>query len=108
MSILFCVLLGFFLATENFALYAADSELHPLNSESRTPNSQLLTPNSELRTPNSELLIPPLGLPPPVPIPATNLLTPEKIALGRRLFFDRRLSPNDTMSCAMCHIPAQG
>ena len=37
--------------------------------------------------------------------PATNPLTPEKIELGRRLFFDRRLSPNDTLSCAMCHIP---
>jgi len=30
--------------------------------------------------------------------------TPEKIALGRRLFFDRRLSFNNTLSCAMCHI----
>ena len=49
----------------------------------------------------------PLGLP-AIPIPETNPLTLEKIALGRRLFFDRRLSPNDTMSCAMCHIPTQG
>ncbi len=31
-----------------------------------------------------------------------------EIALGRRLFFDRRLSRNQTMSCAMCHIPEQG
>ncbi len=51
---------------------------------------------------------PPLGLPTTLPIPQNNPLTPEKIDLGRRLFFDRRLSPNDTMSCAMCHIPAQG
>ena len=50
----------------------------------------------------------PLGLPTDLPIPQNNPLTPEKIDLGRRLFFDRRLSPNDTMSCAMCHIPAQG
>ena len=50
---------------------------------------------------------PPLGLP-PVPVPEANPLTPEKIALGRKLFFDRRLSPNDTMSCAMCHVPTQG
>jgi cytochrome c peroxidase len=28
--------------------------------------------------------------------------------IGRRLFFDRRLSPNETMSCAMCHVPEQG
>lgn len=50
----------------------------------------------------------PLGLPTPLPVPDTNPLTPEKIDLGRRLFFDRRLSPNDTISCAMCHVPAQG
>lgn len=29
-------------------------------------------------------------------------------ALGRALFFDRRLSFNGTMSCAMCHVPEQG
>jgi len=50
---------------------------------------------------------PPLGLP-PVPIPDDNLPTADRIALGRKLFFDRRLSHNDTMSCAMCHIPEQG
>jgi len=63
---------------------------------------------SELRTPNSELSSPPLGLPSPIPVPETNPLTPEKVNLGRRLFFDHRLSPNDTMSCAMCHVPTQG
>ena len=34
--------------------------------------------------------------------------TPAQIALGERLFFDRRLSLNRTLSCAMCHVPAQG
>ena len=52
-------------------------------------------------------LDPPLGLP-PVPVPADNPLTRAKIALGRKLFFDRRLSINDTLSCAACHIPEQG
>ncbi len=50
---------------------------------------------------------PPLGLP-PVPVPAHSPPTPERIALGRKLFFDRRLSHNNTMSCAMCHVPEQG
>jgi cytochrome c peroxidase len=50
---------------------------------------------------------PPLGLP-PVPVPNTNPLTREKIELGRKLFYDRRLSLNDTFSCAMCHVPEQG
>lgn len=48
----------------------------------------------------------PLGLP-AVPVPRDNLLTREKIDLGRKLFYDRRLSPNSTMSCAMCHVPEQ-
>jgi len=47
---------------------------------------------------------PPLGLP---PLPAA-LPTPAGIKLGRRLFFDRRLSFNGTISCAMCHVPEQG
>jgi cytochrome c peroxidase len=48
-----------------------------------------------------------LGLP-PLPVPADNPLTREKVALGRKLFYDRRLSLNGTVSCAMCHIPEQG
>jgi cytochrome c peroxidase len=50
---------------------------------------------------------PPLGLP-PVPVPADAPVTEAKVAIGRRLFFDRRLSLNGTFSCAMCHIPEQG
>jgi cytochrome c peroxidase len=50
---------------------------------------------------------PPLGLP-PIPVTEDNPPTREKIALGRKLFFDRRLSFNNTMSCGMCHIPEQG
>lgn len=50
---------------------------------------------------------PPLGLP-KIPVPVNNPLTVEKIDLGRKLFFDRRLSLNDTFSCAMCHVPEQG
>jgi cytochrome c peroxidase len=37
--------------------------------------------------------------------PADNLQTPEKIALGERLFFDGRLSVNGTVACASCHDP---
>lgn len=50
---------------------------------------------------------PPLGLP-KVSEPIDNPITKEKITLGRKLFFDRRLSLNDTFSCAMCHVPEQG
>jgi len=48
-----------------------------------------------------------LGLPAPE-VPADNALSAAKIELGRMLFFDRRLSSNDTFSCAICHIPEQG
>lgn len=50
---------------------------------------------------------PPLGLP-AIPQPENNPVTKIKAELGRKLFFDRRLSLNDTFSCAMCHIPEQG
>ena len=50
---------------------------------------------------------PSLGLP-VVPVPNNNPVTTAKIDLGRKLFFDRRLSLNNTISCAMCHVPQQG
>ncbi len=48
-----------------------------------------------------------LGLP-PQPAPGSKAQTPARIALGQKLFFDRRLSVNGTQSCAMCHVPEQG
>ncbi len=45
---------------------------------------------------------PPLGLP-PVPIPADNLQTPEKIALGDKLFNDKRFSATREVACEHCH-----
>ena len=42
------------------------------------------------------------------PVPKNNPQTPEKIELGKMLFFDRRLSGDGTMSCATCHIPDLG
>jgi cytochrome c peroxidase len=44
----------------------------------------------------------------PVPAPEQNPQTPAKIELGKKLFFDRRLSGDGTMSCAACHNPEQG
>ncbi|MCH9696500.1 MAG: c-type cytochrome [Gammaproteobacteria bacterium] len=41
----------------------------------------------------------------PVIAPADNPSTTEKIALGKRLFFDKRLSANAKVSCASCHQP---
>ncbi|MFT4585047.1 MAG: cytochrome c peroxidase [Gammaproteobacteria bacterium] len=49
----------------------------------------------------------PLGLP-ALELPKDNPLSTEKVSLGRKIFFDRRLSLNQTLSCAMCHVPEQG
>lgn len=43
-----------------------------------------------------------------VPIPEQNPQTPAKIELGKKLFFDRRLSGDGTMNCGTCHDPQQG
>ena len=49
----------------------------------------------------------PLGLDLFRPTPADNPLTPAKIALGRRLFQDRRLSRDGTIACKSCHDPSR-
>ena len=48
-----------------------------------------------------------LGLP-PLPAQTASRNEPARIELGRKLFLDRRLSFNGSMSCAMCHVPEQG
>ena len=48
----------------------------------------------------------PTGFPKPY-VPAANPLTQEKVELGRHLFYDVRLSGNQTQSCASCHEQAR-
>ncbi len=43
-----------------------------------------------------------------VPHPKTNPATPEKVVLGKTLFFDPRLSRSSSVSCATCHNPSLG
>ena len=45
------------------------------------------------------------GLPIAIPTPADNPITDVKVELGRQLFFDKRLSINNSVSCATCHNP---
>jgi cytochrome c peroxidase len=40
-------------------------------------------------------------------VPGDNPQSPEKIALGQRLFFDGRLSVDGTVACSTCHDPAR-
>lgn len=44
----------------------------------------------------------------PMPVPEDNALTPEKVALGRQLFFDKRLSADGSVSCYSCHVCENG
>ncbi len=44
---------------------------------------------------------------PKPPLPADNPLTVEGVELGRRLFFEKRLSRDDSVACAGCHLPEQ-
>jgi len=46
----------------------------------------------------------PVGYPKPK-VPEDNPMTATKVELGRRLFFDKRLSQNQTQSCGTCHEP---
>jgi cytochrome c peroxidase len=41
-------------------------------------------------------------------IPDDNPLTKEGVELGRFLFYEKRLSGDNTMSCATCHMPQNG
>jgi cytochrome c peroxidase len=45
---------------------------------------------------------------PPAPIPPDNPQTARKILLGKQLYFDPRLSKDNSVSCATCHDPAKG
>lgn len=59
-----------------------------------------------------DLTQPPAGVDPvlwsDLYVPPDNRLTPERIALGRKLYFDTRLSSDGTVACATCHDVSRG
>lgn len=52
--------------------------------------------------------IPPLGPLLAVPVPADNPMSPEKVELGKMLFFDPRLGGDASSPCVVCHEPNKG
>lgn len=50
----------------------------------------------------------PLGLKSAPDVPSANPLTDAKVALGKLLYFDKRISGDGTVSCATCHDPQRG
>ena len=76
-------------------------------ARSAVPNPRLIPKPGPLAQPKS---LDQVGLPPALTrqaIPADNPQTPEKIALGEKLFFDGRLSVDGTVACSTCHNPAR-
>jgi len=53
------------------------------------------------------LILIPAGFP-AMPTPASNQFTPERIALGKRLFYDTQLSRTREVSCGSCHLADRG
>jgi len=53
--------------------------------------------------------VPDIGpMPTQVPNPPTNLSYAQKVELGKQLYFETRLSKNNSVSCAFCHNPGTG
>jgi cytochrome c peroxidase len=101
-------------------LLAAQLRQNVENAFTVIANKPLTRPLATLSPPNGErdgvrgLLIAPNATPyhltiskfaPQPDLPRDNPLTGEGVALGSKLFFDRRLSSNDRLSCAACHRP---
>ena len=75
-------------------------------SATRAADDQQPPPITDI---NVQLLGPQrLGPLPPVVAPPNNPPSSAKILLGKQLYFDTRLSSDDTVSCATCHDPAKG
>jgi cytochrome c peroxidase len=68
-------------------------------------SSLIVTPAATAESASEYKLKIPFGLEETsVVIPADNPLTNEKVELGRMLFFDKRLSQDNTIACANCHL----
>ena len=83
------------------ALTAAAVELAPVATAADKPMAK------KAATASAPAILP-LGPLPPAPIPADNPMTPEKVALGKMLFWDSRLGGDASSPCAVCHQPDKG
>ena len=93
---------------------AGSAALHAATAQSSAAHGALDATTQEqrldaLRPANSGV---PTGIDPVawanIYVPADNQLTPDRIALGRKLYFDTRLSRDGTVSCATCHDVSRG
>lgn len=96
-----------FLATGLLAIAGCSKEQAPAPKASPTPAAQ---PGATGETPAKAA---PALKPPPkslgaVKAPANNPTTPEKVALGNKLFFDPALSVDGSRACYSCHLNEDG
>src|SRR3972149_2325554 len=83
------------------ALTAAAVELAPVATAADKPMAK------KAATASAPAILP-LGPLPRPPIPADNPMTPEKVSLGKMLFWDSRLGGDASSPCAVCHQPDKG
>ena len=91
------------LPTELIGQQAAVTQQQESEGQGKLP----ILPVDKLPATNLNAKIPE-GLAKQSPVPSDNPLTEEKVALGRKLFFDPILSEDATVSCASCHQPDHG
>ncbi|HVY48633.1 MAG TPA: cytochrome c peroxidase [Minicystis sp.] len=105
------------LAAASAALLGCPEEKSTSNEGSAKPATSAPPAASSAHAAASAAL-PPMPPAPPIPpapeglgemkVPADNPLTPEKVALGKQLFFDKRLGKANAFSCETCHVPEKG
>jgi cytochrome c peroxidase len=83
-----------------FALVVALFGCNPHREEKPEEASPAAPAASELPTPPVAFGV--------VPVPEDNPITPDKVALGRQLYYDARLSADGTRSCYSCHVCEHG
>lgn len=91
-------------------MIAACSKETPPPEETKSAKAAV-TPEASDEAPK-KAAFPPVPKPPvalgAIKVPEDNPLTPEKVELGRRLFFDTRLSSDGSRACYSCHQNEQG
>src|SRR5262245_27867195 len=112
-----CVSAGFVLWTSSLLALAGADRDHTSNLRPQAATAVLASTARALRLPDAPYRYSLLNLPPHFLLPAAmgfdntpsdNPVTDDGGTLGRVLFYDRRLSANNTISCGSCHVQSHG
>jgi cytochrome c peroxidase len=97
----------------SFSLAACDESKLQVQKpiDSAKPVTSASAPVVEAPLPPMPAAAPLPATPDPLPelkLPASYTMTAEKVALGKQLFFDKRLSKDGSAACTSCHLPEKG